>query len=66
MDIKALNVDLRTTMRPFVHTPKNGVRMPMDTTAFMRTLEEKQFLLFDPKARPTEKLNKLMEDREPA
>ena len=40
--------------------------MPMDTSFFMKTLEDRQFLLFDPKKRPTEKLNKLMDEREAA
>ena len=58
LDIKPLNLDMNT-MRRFVHTPKNGVRLPLDVSPFMNSLSSKGFLLFDPSNRPAQVYSKL-------
>jgi len=47
------------TMRRFVHTPKNGVQVPVDVAPFMGALCEKGFLLFNPSNRPAQIIGKL-------
>ena len=47
LDIMPLNIDLGS-MRQFVHTPKEGFRVNMDTTTYMETLGDRGFLMFDP------------------
>ena len=39
LDIKPLNVDLGT-MKPFLHTPKDGIILPIDTNQFYGQLKD--------------------------
>ena len=59
LDIKPLSMDVNE-MRRFVHTPKNGVQVPMDVAPIMGRLSSKGFLLFDPTSRPAHVYGKLV------
>lgn len=59
LDIKPLSMDVNE-MRRFVHTPKNGVEVPMDVAPIMHSLSSKGFLLFDPTSRPAHVYGKLV------
>jgi len=45
-------------MRQFVHTPKNGIKLPLDTTQIIDSLKEQKFLLFEATTRPTVHMQK--------
>ena len=58
LDIKAVDIDF-SSMRTFVHTPKNGVKVPQfDVSTVQDKLHTKGFLLFNPMDRPAETLAK--------
>ena len=63
LDIKPLDFNMNE-MRRFVHTPKNGVRVPVDVAPFMSTLSQKGFLLFDPTGRPAQVISKIEKEQE--
>ena len=63
LDIKAIDIDF-SSMRTFVHTPKNGVKVPQfDVSTVQDKLHTKGFLLFNPMDRPTETLAKRTNSR---
>lgn len=65
LDIKPLAADL-SQMRPLVHTPKNAIRLPIDTVNLQHGLHDSGFLLFGPMSRPTNTVFKKLEDQKEA
>ena len=51
LDIKPLTLNFGA-MRQFVHTPKNGIRVPTDMNPLINTLKNDGFLVFAPEGRP--------------
>ena len=47
LDIKPMDVDLGI-MKPLVHTPKSGIKLPLDAINMSSALDDKGFLLFSP------------------
>ena len=47
LNIKQLDVDIGA-MRPLIHTPKNGIKLPLDTLNLQNGLDDSGFLLFSP------------------
>ncbi len=63
LDIAPLEIDV-TMMRQFVHTPKNGVKIPMDTSQIIKQLRAEGRLEFEPEDSATVKMNKIYKDRQ--
>ena len=61
LDVKQLDLDLGS-LRKWQHTPKNGVRVPVNAGAYLKRLEEQGLLLFDPSTRPSQIAMKMMEE----
>lgn len=49
-------------MRQFVHTPKNGIKLPLDTSQIIGSLKEQKFLMFEPTNRPTVHMQKKVDE----
>ena len=53
LDVKPLELDLGN-MRKYVHTPKNGVKIPMDLISMVEGLQSDGFLVISPENRPAQ------------
>ena len=62
LDVKLSPMD-PSQMRQFVHTPKNGVKVPLELNTMIDSLENDGFLVISPENRPAQVVARLVDQK---